>query len=67
MELTGAFSVTMFIAVSAAPAEHQNELPTDPLRTLPAQLNNVAVRLTTVFFVDYIFGGLLIRLIQDIF
>jgi len=51
----------------AAPAGSFALLPTDPLRTLPAQLYNFTVRLGTVIFVDYIFGGLLVRLIQDIF
>ena len=49
------------------PIESRAVLPTDPLLTLPAQLYSVTVRLATVFFVDYIFGGLLVRLIQDIF
>ena len=49
------------------PAESRAALPTDPLRTLPSQLYSVAARLAAVVFIDYIFGGLLIRLIQDIF
>jgi hypothetical protein len=49
------------------PAESHAELPTDPLRTLPSQFYSVAARLAAVVVVDYILGGLLVRLLQDIF
>ena len=50
-----------------SPAASPTNLPTDPLLTLPGQLAEFAARFTVMLFVDYIFGGLLIELMNDLF
>ena len=51
----------------AAPIENRAKRPTDPLLTLPIQLAEFMARFSVMLFADYIFGGLLIDLIGDLF
>jgi len=51
----------------ARPAENEKKLQENAWLTLPWQLAEFMARLLTMLFVDYIFGGLLIELIGDLF